>query len=415
MRISYRPIIGDELKMDDMGNKLENESHIYNRNVLLISFSAFFADMGYQLVIAGLPYFLVVVLGAPVIIFGLAEALNYGIGSIFAYFGGRLADRYGYKKISVLGNAFIPILSFTGFAIVPLEAVGTFATGWWMRNLRSPARRSLFAKSVSDENRSRSFGLLHGLDVGGGLVATVLLMVMLFYHYEFKFIFLVTVVPLVISTLLVLMTKDRKRSPKTADNKDGKGRRIAFGSVLFATALFGFSFYSMGFPILTVSEYTNSPILGVGTYTIFLAVSSMTGFALSRVIIRNEMKILGFLGYILAGIGSLGYVLSIIYSVGLPGFYVSSAVIAVAVGFIETFEPTIITVLAASSSIGGGMGKLSSARSIGLFSGNLLMGGLYTFGAQYSYIYAVVVSVLAGGIILYAGRNYMSFKKPQTQ
>ena len=93
MRISYRPIIGDELKMDDMGNKLENESHIYNRNVLLISFSAFFADMGYQLVIAGLPYFLVVVLGAPVIIFGLAEALNYGIGSIFAYFGGRLADR----------------------------------------------------------------------------------------------------------------------------------------------------------------------------------------------------------------------------------------------------------------------------------------------------------------------------------
>ena len=35
--------------------------------------------------------------------------------------------------------------------------------------------------------------------------------------------------------------------------------------------------------------------------------------------VRNEMKILGFLGYILAGIGSLGYVLSIIYSVGLPG------------------------------------------------------------------------------------------------
>ena len=141
MEISYRLIIGDELKMDDVGNKPENNGHIYNRNVLLISFSAFFADMGYQLVIAGLPYFLVVVLGAPVIIFGLAEALNYGIGSIFAYFGGRLADRYGYKKISVLGNAFIPILSFTGFAIVPLEAVGTFATGWWMRNLRSPTRR----------------------------------------------------------------------------------------------------------------------------------------------------------------------------------------------------------------------------------------------------------------------------------
>jgi hypothetical protein len=387
--------------------------HIYNRNVILISFSAFFADMGYQLVIAGLPYFLVFVLGAPVIIFGFAEALNYGVGSVFAYFGGKMADRYGYKKISVLGNAFIPILSFTGFAIVPLEAVGTFATGWWMRNLRSPARRTLFAKSVSDANRSRSFGLLHGLDVGGGIVATILLMVMLFYHYEFRFIFLVTIVPLVISTILVAMTRDRKRSAETDRKVDAGKRKFAFGAVLLATALFGFSFYSMGFPILTVSEYTSSPILGVGTYTIFLAVSSFTGFSLSRFTIRNEMRALGFLGYILAGLGSLGFVISIIYSIGITGFYVSSAVIAVAVGFIETFEPTIITVLSASASLGGGMGKLSSARSIGLFTGNLLMGVFYTFGAQYSYIYAVIVSVIAGGIILFAGRGYMSFKKPQ--
>ena len=397
--------------MNEDEKNSEVGGHIYNRNVILISFSAFFADMGYQLVIAGLPYFLVFVLGAPVIIFGFAEALNYGVGSVFAYFGGKMADRYGYKKISVLGNAFIPILSFTGFAIVPLEAVGTFATGWWMRNLRSPARRTLFAKSVSDANRSRSFGLLHGLDVGGGIVATILLMVMLFYHYEFRFIFLVTIVPLVISTILVAMTRDRKRSAETDRKVDAGKRKFAFGAVLLATALFGFSFYSMGFPILTVSEYTSSPILGVGTYTIFLAVSSFTGFSLSRFTIRNEMRALGFLGYILAGLGSLGFVISIIYSIGITGFYVSSAVIAVAVGFIETFEPTIITVLSASASLGGGMGKLSSARSIGLFTGNLLMGVFYTFGAQYSYIYAVIVSVIAGGIILYAGRGYMSFKK----
>ena len=396
--------------MMESEHESEPGGHIYNRNVLLISFSAFFADMGYQLVIAGLPYFLVFVLGAPVVIFGLAEALNYGVGSVFAYFGGKLADRYGYKKISVLGNAFIPILSFTGFAIVPLEAVGTFATGWWMRNLRSPARRTLFAKSVSDTNRSKSFGLLHGLDVGGGIVATILLMVMLFYHYEFRFIFLVTIVPLVISTILVAMTRDRKRSTETDKKINAGGRKFAFGAVLIATALFGFSFYSMGFPILTVSEYTRSPILGVGTYTIFLAVSSLTGFTLSRVTIKNEMRALGFLGYILAGIGSLGYVISIIYSIGLAGFYVSSAVIAVAVGFIETFEPTIITVLSASATLGGGMGKLSSARSIGLFTGNLLMGVFYTFGAQYSYVYAVIVSVVAGVLILYAGRNYMSFR-----
>jgi hypothetical protein len=38
------------------------ELRTFGRDVLIISFSAFFADMGYQVLMAGFPYFLVFVL-----------------------------------------------------------------------------------------------------------------------------------------------------------------------------------------------------------------------------------------------------------------------------------------------------------------------------------------------------------------
>lgn len=89
------------------------------RDVLMISFSAFFADLGYQAVIAGgYPLYLTVALGAPpVFVYGIAEALNYGVGSLFSYIGGRISDRFGRKRVAIVGgNSLIPILSFTGLS-----------------------------------------------------------------------------------------------------------------------------------------------------------------------------------------------------------------------------------------------------------------------------------------------------------
>lgn len=72
---------------------MSEKEHWLTRNVLLISFSAFFADLGYQLVVALIPVLLVLVLKAPPYVFGVFMSLSYGLGSLFAYLGGRLGDR----------------------------------------------------------------------------------------------------------------------------------------------------------------------------------------------------------------------------------------------------------------------------------------------------------------------------------
>jgi len=85
---------------------------IKNRNeVLKISFSAFFADLGYQAVVASFPILFVVIFGAPIPLYGFAEALNYGLGTAMSYLGGIAGDKFGRKKIAILGNSLILYIS----------------------------------------------------------------------------------------------------------------------------------------------------------------------------------------------------------------------------------------------------------------------------------------------------------------
>ena len=92
------------------------EKWFVNKNVLYLSMSAFFADAGYQAVVALFPVFLVIYLHAQVYYLGVIYALQYGVGALFAYAGGALADKYSKKHVAIIGNSLIPILSFLGIA-----------------------------------------------------------------------------------------------------------------------------------------------------------------------------------------------------------------------------------------------------------------------------------------------------------
>ncbi|MEM0157974.1 MAG: MFS transporter [Thermoplasmataceae archaeon] len=375
------------------------------RNVLLISLSAFFADLGYQAILAGFPYFLVFVLQAPVYLYGIAEALNYGIGSLFSYFGGRVGDRIGNKKTAILGNIFIPVLSLTGLAETVPQAIAIRAAGWYMRNFRSPSRRVLLADSVSEENRGKAFGFLHGLDVGGGLLSTILLILLLYFGLRIQDIFLLTAIPIAVSTVALVFVKPKPLQERH-ERRTLSGSQSAFLGVLLSTSLFGFSFYSMGFPIITITESSKSPLLGIFSYTIFMGVSALAGVMFSRVRVVREVSALGLVGYLMAAIGSLGFAVSLHFSLPIVWMYVSDAAISFGTGAVETFEPSIVSKTVSAVRMGAGMGWLSATRSAGLFLGNLIMGVLYVFSAQYSYIYAFLVSTAAALIIISMGRGF---------
>ena len=384
------------------------------RDVLLISLSAFFADAGYQALIAGFPIFLVLYLKAPVYYLGIAMALAYGAGSVFAYYGGKLADKHGKKKIAMLGNILIPILSFTGFASFAAEATAIFSAGWWARNFRTPARRAMIGDISSKLDKPRVYGFLNALDVGGGVVAVTYLSIGIYLGIALKLIFLATAIPILISSLCLFLVSykglpsGRKGRIKAQAAKNAKAaakairaKSRAYKGVILATGIYGLSFYSLSFPVLTIAQQSTD-LYGVLSYAVFLLVSAIFGYV-AGVFAKKMIKNLAVFGYFLAGIGSLIIGLSYHFGLGALASYAGIFVIGIAVGTIETLEPTIISLVKSRLNSGSGMGMLTSSRSIGLFVANLALGFLYVLGPLYAYGFAATMAILAGIVLLAFG------------
>ena len=379
------------------------------RDVLLISLSAFLADAGYQALIAGFPIFLVLYLKAPVYYLGIAMALAYGIGSLFAYYGGKLADKHEKKKVAIIGNLLIPILSFTGFASLAAEATAIFSAGWWARNFRTPARRAMIGDISAKLDKPKVYGFLNALDVGGGIVAVAYLSIGIYLGVAIRLIFLATAIPILISSLCLFlvsykgMPRRSKSSTKIAEKakvavKFARAKAGAYKGVILATGIYGLSFYSMSFPVLTIAQQSTD-LYGVLSYALFLLVSAVFGYA-AGVLAKRMVRNLAVFGYFLAGIGSLIIGLSYHFGLGALVSYAGIFVIGIAVGTIETIEPAIVSLVRNRANSGSGMGMLTSSRSMGLFVANLALGFLYALGPLYAYGFAATMAMLAGIVLL---------------
>ncbi|MHB1646525.1 MAG: MFS transporter [bacterium] len=458
------------------GNNEKTGGGWLNSNVFFIAFSAFFADLGYQAVLVMFPIFLVLYLHSSIIYFGIASAISYGVGAFFGYFGGIAGDKFGHKKIAIIGNIFIPLLSFTGFSVYPAEAVALFSAGWWARNFRSPSRRVLLSRSVFREFYGRAFGFLHALDEAGGFFAGIYALILFAYHVPIKYILIITMIPLFMSTFCLILISEKKLINNPGANQNIENKNIndkneindinikndnknknntdnnlisnknknqiskiqnseiaehresnkinnldikndenkylndkehnlnnnLFKRILIATSLYGFSSFSFGFPILTIAQSSKNDELGILSYIVFFAFTSLTGLVAGRTILKTVKK-LG-LGYLLTFIGSAGMALVFAFSLNPLLYYIAVAFLGISLGFIETAEPTAISIISKNDKRGKSMGSLTAARSIGIFGGNIIMGLLYSVGADYSYLYAGILS-LAASLIIFTSKS----------
>lgn len=382
------------------------------RDLWTISLSACFADLGYQAILAGFPIFLVIVLKAPVWAFGLTMALSYGGGSLFSYWGGRLGDRVGHRRVAVWGNAFIPLMSLAGLLAAPVTAIAAITLGWWSRNFRSPSRRQMLTQAVDPGHRTQAFGFLHALDVGGGMLAAVYVLLMLAVHAPFRWIFLLTILPLAASTTLLGRAKvGQAPVAKTASSSaPGTQKRpvapqaAATRAILLATALYGLSSFTVGFPVLTLARESGAATLGIVAFLVYQGVSALTGYVLGGRLGRTlpaRYRSLGLWGYFAAAIGSGVLAYGSGMHLAAAALLVGVAILGFAFGVIETLEPSLISVLSPG---GRGFGSLSASRSVGLFVANLAMGLLYVVGPGYAYGYAGLVALLAT-LVLWSGRR----------
>ena len=180
------------------------------RDAFLLSLSAFFADLGYQAVTAIFPLFLVQDLRQSPIVYGLVTGASFGIGSFYAFLGGKAGDRFNKKKICIVGNAFIPLMSLSGLFSAVWPASILFILGWWARYFRTPARRALLVEVSPPEHQSKVFGFLHAMDIGGGMLAVFAVLVLMFLQVPAGRIIVLTALPLFVSTAVLFFVRQER-------------------------------------------------------------------------------------------------------------------------------------------------------------------------------------------------------------
>jgi len=387
-----------------------------SKDAYLLCFSAFFADLGYQGVAALFPLYIVLELHEKVFWYGLITGIAFGAGSFFAFIGGLAGDRFDKKYVSIAGNAFIPLMAFSGLTHQLWLSAVLFILGWWARYFRSPARRALLVNVTAPGERGLAFGVLHALDIAGGMFSALLALLLLSLHIPIGIIMLCAAIPLVISTLILFLVERTTLYPeetpmqkrRTDGGASGMSDRALLVSLLIAATLYGFSFYNLGFPILTGTEgsaTTSGYELGVLAFVIYLGISAVSGYMLGARR-HSALRSLWLLGYLPSAIGSGLIGLSVLLHMDELAFYLFVAALGVGMGAVETFEPTLVSSLVGSTTLSRGMGYLSVSRSIGQFLSNLIMGVLFSFSQSIPYFYAFASALLATVILGVANARY---------
>jgi MFS family permease len=336
-------------------------------------------------------------------------SFSYGIGSVFSLFGGRLGDKHSRKTVSLVGNLFIPLMSLSVLSPNLFFLGLLFVLGWWARYFRTPARRAWLVDVSKPEYRSKIFGFLHALDVGGGMFAVLYSVVLVMLNFPLRSIILLTALPILVSSICLLLAKTNKKETAPTPQQRGKEldavdesqrkNSIVFKAILVSATLFGFSFYSLGFPVLTVSQTVGSISYGIIVYGIYLGISGFAGFLLGSTKGTKPLGTLWKLGYLLASFSSLAIGASYALHYGLPLYYLAAAGLGFATGSVETFEPVLTSVLVKPGRLSRGMGWLSLSRALGLFISNLIMGLLFGINQVDAYAYAFITSIIAAIIL----------------
>lgn len=190
-----------------------------------------------------------------------------------------------------------------------------------------------------------------------------------------------------------------RASAEPPDRRRPPGAR----ALVVAAALYGFTFYSAGFPVLTVAQSSGHLLAGIGAFLVLQAASAATGYLLGGRLGTGpaaQFARLGLLGYLGAAVGAGVVAIGDVAHLGLGVLLAGVAVIGFALGIVETLEPTAMSVLRAGAQAGAGMGALSAARGAGTFTANLVMGLLYGVAASLAYGYAALLAAAAAVVVL---------------
>lgn len=289
------------------------------RNVRMLGWTAFFNDTATEMTYWLLPQFLVGVLGAGPMAFGLIEGTAETVASFGRLASGFLADRWQRRQP----------LAAVGYTVANLaKPLLALAQSWtqvfWIRfcdraakGFRAAPRDALIADSVPANQRGAAFGFRQAMDSAGamaGPLAAVLLVSM--FPGDIRKVFWAASIPGLVSILLVWFAV-REIRPAVAASVQGRessskplagNRRLIL--ILVAGAFFSLGNSSDLFLILRAQNLGVRPELAPVLGLLFNFVYTLLSWPAGRLSDRLPRRVLIVTGYLIYAGVYLGFAIS---------------------------------------------------------------------------------------------------------
>ena len=395
---------------------LTNAARRLPRNVWALSWVSFFNDTSTEMSYWLLPQFLVGVLGAGPMVFGLIEGAAETVASFARLLSGWLSDRLRKRKPLVAAGYTAANL------IKPFLAI---ATSWgqvfWIRftdraakGFRGAPRDALLADSVGEANRGAAFGLRQAMDAAGALLGPLAALALLpVFSGKVRTVFWLAAIPGAAAILLAWLAVSEirpagaVREPPPHSPSVGAARAPLLHHIwdkhltvmLVAVGLFSLGNSSDLFLILRAQNLgvrsALAPALGLLFNLVYTSLSWPAGKLSDRVPRRFPVV----LGYFVYAAVYLGFSLSRGPRLVWILFAVYGTYYALTEGVLRAW----IADLVPSASRGSAYGVFNWVAGVAAFPASLLAGWLWRhFSPSMPFMISAALSFIAAVMLLFA-------------
>jgi MFS family permease len=394
-----------------MGTQIESPSRTawLTRDVLGMSLTSFFSDLGHEMATAILPLFIISI-GAPPAALGAIEGVADALSSFIKLGAGWASDKVGRRKPIAVAGYLLTGLTTGAFALATTwpHVLIARSIGWLGRGIRGPVRDAMLADAVPPEARGRAFGFHRMGDTLGAVLGPALAFVLL-GAFNYRALFVLTLIPGVLSALtFAAFVRERANAPIKGGNFLGmvNGLPTKFKLFLIGVGLFGAGDFAHSLLTLRAAQML-TPSLGaaqaghiaIALYVLHNILYAGMSYPVGALADRFGKRGLLALGYLIAAVMGLGWM------VAIPQVAYLSLLFALGGTFIaaeDALESAVAADLLPAEIRGTGYGVLATVNGLGDFISSLAVGALWTaVNPAAGFAYAVVLSVIGAVVVFW--------------
>ena len=378
------------------------------RAVWLLGWVSLATDAASESIYPLLPFFLTTVLGAGAVSLGVIEGAAEAVNSLLKIVSGRRADRSRAKRPLVLLGYTVSSAAkpFIAIATGPIQVFIVRVLDRLGKGVRGAPRDAMLASWATPHTRGRVYGVHQAMDNLGAVIGPTLATVfLLLYPERYRTLFALTIIPGMISVLLILLIPERDDTVRVRDENTLRLKSDAgplpsqFTRFMVILTIFSLGNSTDAFLLLRLTQAAGSakfvPLMWAGIHVVKSAVSFVSGSWSDRVGRRAVITT----GWIVYAIVYAGFAFSTSLAALLTWFIVYGFYF----GFAEGTEKALVADLAPASHRGTAFGIYNAVTGFGALAASVVFGVVWSwFGAAIAFGVGAALATVATGLLFVA-------------